>query len=578
VYAAALADRASTPRWLIWLARAATLGLAALYLLRPDLPTGAWPPLPSVWDLSDREIVLAWAASVARAAVIDLARWVPLGLFARLALGGRSRWIARVTLGWVPALAIVLAVAAASRVLEVGAIGPVRASTALAGALVGVWAGSALLAGARACAWFVPKLAGAVVVLALIAAGIGHLALTPPEDAIDEAAPSVADRVRLARMFETLPNEAGLRTVRLGGADIGHLIAWRWPPDQRRWRVQITFVSDRALVEVSTPVPLGGRVLAVSVLLDGAVRRGALELEVEALGVGRLDVPVALVRPFLRRAVDHARSDRDVQRLLVNAESARVAASGLEVRGRRPALDQALLSRLAGVGAPGVTSLPDLRENVTQLLGAAAAGAGDALFVALLRAGFAHAQARTRAADADPVEANRGVLLALGLVLGHTQLEQLTGPVLDDAQRRAAREIAGRASMRDRSDWSRHFTVSAALALLGAPDLSDVGGVLKEELDARGGSGFSFADLLADRAGTTLAVAATRDQDTAGRLQGRLAAGVAIEDLLPDPGGLAEGLEAAVLAERYGGVGGAAYRAVALDLEARIARLPIYRP
>ena len=576
MYAAALTEGPSIPRWLLWLARAVTLGLAVLYVVRPDLVRGGSPALPTVWEMLDRRIVLAWAAGAARAAAIETVRWVPIGLFARLALGWRPRWIARVGLGWAPALTVVGLVAAVCSFRDATAMGLLDAGTALVGGLVGVWAGSALLGGRRALKWFVPKLGGAVLVLAVVAAGLGHFALTPGQPAIDEEPPSGTDRVRLAEMARAPKDAAGLRTLRLTGGDIGHLIAWRWPPDDRPWRVRVTFVADRALLELSTPFPLGGRTLATSALLGGSIRRGALKLELQALQVGKVGVPVALARPFFRRVVDRARSDPDVRRLLTNAESARVTDSGVELRGRRPALDQGLVARLAGVGAPRTTSLPDLSAHLANLLAAAeSAGSGDVLFVALVRSGFAFARARS--ASGDPVEESRAALLALSLVLGHTRLEQLMGRVLDDATRRTAREITARASMRDRHDWSRHFTVSAALALLGAPDLSDMGGVLKEELDSQGGSGFSFGDLLADRAGTTLAATATRDRQTASRLQERLAAGVLAEDLLPDPTGLVEGLDAEELAARYGGVDGAAYRAVVADIEARIAELAIYR-
>ena len=58
---------------------------------------------------------------------------------------------------------------------------------------------------------------------------------------------------------------------------------------------------------------------------------------------------------------------------------------------------------------------------------------------------------------------------------------------------------------RRRADWTRHFTLSGGLTVMSAVGPSDAAGLLKEELDADGGSGFSFGDLMADRAGTTFA-------------------------------------------------------------------------
>jgi hypothetical protein len=89
--------------------------------------------------------------------------------------------------------------------------------------------------------------------------------------------------------------------------------------------------------------------------------------------------------------------------------------------------------------------------------------------------------------------------------------------------------------MRARADWPKHFTVSAALTVLSLERASDAVGVLKEELDADGGSGFSFGDLLADRAGTAFADLAIRDEEAARALQARLARGFALDDYSPRP-------------------------------------------
>ena len=132
-------------------------------------------------------------------------------------------------------------------------------------------------------------------------------------------------------------------------------------------------------------------------------------------------------------------------------------------------------------------------------------------------------------------------------------------------------------TLRSRGDWARHFTVSGALTVLSAVAPSDAAGLLKEELDADGGSGFSFADLLADRAGTSFADLATRDDASALRLQERLRGGFRVDDFFPPPAGLPEGIPDAELQARYGGVGGPLYRQQADEIERRLAACPAYR-
>ena len=166
---------------------------------------------------------------------------------------------------------------------------------------------------------------------------------------------------------------------------------------------------------------------------------------------------------------------------------------------------------------------------------------------------------------------NRAALLALGVVLGTPRIELLTGRLLEPEQMRQWGGSPWSAALRERVDWSRHFTVSGALTVLSFDAASDAAGLFKEELDADGGSGFSFADLLADRAGTLFAERATRDEASARAIQQRVAAGFRVDDFFPSADGLPEGIPDAELQSRYGGVGGPGYRVLQAEIERRLA-------
>ena len=102
--------------------------------------------------------------------------------------------------------------------------------------------------------------------------------------------------------------------------------------------------------------------------------------------------------------------------------------------------------------------------------------------------------------------------------------------------------------------------------------------MLKEELDADiGGSGFSFADLLADRAGTTFAESATCSVPSARKMQERIARGFRVDDFFPPAADLPEGIADAELISRYGGVGGKAYLRLMEEIEQRVAACVAYR-
>src|SRR6266545_1345195 len=121
------------------------------------------------------------------------------------------------------------------------------------------------------------------------------------------------------------------------------------------------------------------------------------------------------------------------------------------------------------------------------------------------------------------------------------------------------------------------FWVSAGLALLSAETVSDAAGLLKEELDAGGGSGFSFGDLLADRAGTRFALAATRDVAAARAMQNRLSGRWPLDDLFPPAADLPEGIQDAELTSKYGAVGGGPYQALVAEIERRLDRCAALR-
>jgi hypothetical protein len=204
-----------------------------------------------------------------------------------------------------------------------------------------------------------------------------------------------------------------------------------------------------------------------------------------------------------------------------------------------------------------------------------ASAPGDARFLAALQAAFSLAQERSRGGSA--VQENRFALLALGAVLGHERVASLAGAALGEAAAARAAALRQGTRVRGRADWVRHYTVSAGLTVLTYDAPSDAAGLFKEERDAGGGSGFSFGDLLADRAGTILADLSTRDEAAAAAMQALLATGVRLDDVFPQAADLPEDIPDAELQARYGGVGGARYREVAEEIERRIAACAAYR-
>jgi hypothetical protein len=181
--------------------------------------------------------------------------------------------------------------------------------------------------------------------------------------------------------------------------------------------------------------------------------------------------------------------------------------------------------------------------------------------------GEAFALAGERSGKHDPVAENRAALTALA--------EVAVGGRLLGAQGKALRK--GAVHLSGRQDFAQHFALSAFIAAMGGEDVSDLAGLYKELRDARQGSGFSFTDLAADKAGSRFGELATRSPDTARALQKRLAGTHDELLILPAIKDLPEFMNQSQFERRFGGVGQPAYVKQVREIEARIAKLPLYR-
>jgi hypothetical protein len=96
-------------------------------------------------------------------------------------------------------------------------------------------------------------------------------------------------------------------------------------------------------------------------------------------------------------------------------------------------------------------------------------------------------------------------------------------------------------------------------------------GIAKELMDATpGGSGFSFVDLMADRAGTLFADAATEDDASARLMQALIRDGVTTADFCPPIDGIPEGLTMDEFQTDYGGLAGEGTTAIVAEIQRRL--------
>lgn len=182
---------------------------------------------------------------------------------------------------------------------------------------------------------------------------------------------------------------------------------------------------------------------------------------------------------------------------------------------------------------------------------------------------FELARQRSAAPGADAAAENRAAIVVLTLFANGRGVEAVL-PNSGDWPRARPLQL----TLDERADFPRHLLVSAALAAESTNPLARAIGVYKEVADSRGGTGFSFNDMAANRAGIRLGeLAVTQPQ----RLQAALAGGVKDADLMPRWKDLPEFMNEAEFVQRYGGVGAPAYEEMLAEIDRRVAELSVLR-
>lgn len=127
--------------------------------------------------------------------------------------------------------------------------------------------------------------------------------------------------------------------------------------------------------------------------------------------------------------------------------------------------------------------------------------------------------AKARSVSEDPVKENTAALWALAIEYGSPKFARFIGLTPDYSE-----TGKGGLTLRGRGDLKLHFLYSIVLQQLGRESIGLKIGEFKEILDSgKGGSGFSFADLAADKSGLALAELLSRDKEAAIRGQNILA-------------------------------------------------------
>jgi hypothetical protein len=404
--------------------------------------------------------------------------------------------------------------------------------------------------------------------LALLGVVLASLSDRPlVERAVDLSPESLARGQRIFDSNDPRKLKPGeIKTVQLSESELdlaANYLAHRYGHGSARLRL----VADGVRVELSLalPAPWAGLYLNSESTLEPAAS-GLPQFA--RLRIGQLPVPGGLA-DFLAGRVLAAVNGQDAVEVISGAVKQAKVAGGqltlvyqwrddlpLRLSGAViPAEDlerlRAYQRRLAEIGsrAPKGVSLAELLQPLLRLAGEQAA------------------------AGSDPAAENRAALVALTFYINHRGLDALV-PGAEKWPQAALRTV----KLNGRDDFPKHFIISAALAATADTPLADAIGLYKEVKDSRGGSGFSFNDIAADRAGARMGEMAVASADAALYLQQKAgASGLREADFMPVTQDLPEFMPEPEFKRRFGGIGEPKYELMMAEIERRIAELPLYQ-
>jgi hypothetical protein len=355
------------------------------------------------------------------------------------------------------------------------------------------------------------------------------------------------------------------RTVSLSQQDLD-LLANYFAGRYARGGAQLALRPGAATVVATAELPPNpaGRFLNVRASMHDT----GVPPRLEDVSIGRLPLPDWLANALLDRAWAKLQESEDVRAAASAVKKVGIAEGRLDVTFEWRA---DLPHRLRAAVLPRAEQ-ERLRPYQERLAGLARGGdRAAALPLADLASGLLRL-AGERGGDADAAAENRAALFVLAVYASGKGLAPAV-PAAADWPRPAARKL----TLGGRVDFAQHFAISAALAAGAGGPFADAVGLYKEVDDSRRGSGFSFADIAADRAGTRFGEAATASAASARKMQALARTGLHESDVMVAARDLPEAMPEAEFKRRFGGVDAPAYARMIAEIDGRIAALPAYR-
>ncbi len=232
-------------------------------------------------------------------------------------------------------------------------------------------------------------------------------------------------------------------------------------------------------------------------------------LSVSGLRIGSIPVPPPLAIWAVRKIIGRALNEDVGTEILKSVGDVKIGDDSLKVEIGMPSARRSQIAKRAKMAARDfgdVSSTEQVKHYVLALDAAVTDGTiKPADSIAPFLSFILRRVSERMSAGANDNEA-QAALLALSVYCGHNRFEDVVG----DAMPAAIQNRSGAcytAQLSGRTDLKLHFVVSAGLHTLSDSGVAFAVGEIKELLDSNsGGSGFSFDDIAADRAGIRFAM------------------------------------------------------------------------
>lgn len=291
--------------------------------------------------------------------------------------------------------------------------------------------------------------------------------------------------------------------------------------------------------------------------------------------VGKVPLPNFLIKFIIEQALNFSLGEQQSAHLVATLNKATVTQKGLEVN-----LESGIAFKQQFKGAIGkVTSLttfwsdnqevnPESLQVYIEELNKNS-GSGWSLNNSIQ---VAFNMAERRSVIHDPVQENTAAIWALALTNGSKQLLRFT--TITDLK---VQPVQSNSTLQGRRDLAQHFLYSAVLQQLGESSVALSIGQLKEMMDSDGGTGFSFVDMTANKAGMQLSNFATSNEENARFIQSKLKQCVKESCYMPSTADMQEGLGIDTFEQKYNSVSDEKYQKIERAIDQRISSLSIYQ-